>query len=119
MDHQGINIRTSSASCGILELSRISAETDRILFQVGSYLYHPSRGEPAAFLYWSDLNEPETPGNRLLKRIKELKLAKIYETNPAENPKTGSVISVITAEINHINFKNWYKKERINRIKKQ
>ena len=55
MDHEVIGIRQSSISCGVLELTRVGTEPEKAMFALGAYLYHPSKGQPAAFGILSDV----------------------------------------------------------------
>ena len=86
------------------------------MYSIASYLYHPSRGSPAAFVIWSDLDGSN--GSKLATAIAE-KFGKLIGTPSAENPKTSNEIRIWAWEIMHEKFKEWYKAEKINRIKKE
>lgn len=117
MDHTSININTSMMSCGVLELSRIS-DIDRAIYQLASRLYHPARGEPAAFVLASDVHNEKNNTDAFFEKMESLENLKTFDSPAAENPKTGNMIFVTVGIINHINFKKWYTKERIRRLKK-
>lgn len=118
MNHERVNIRPSYMSCGILELSRIGPDFKDVLFAIGSHLYHPSRGSPAALIVWSDLNVADTNSSYLTDQINLDWLGEVTVSDPVENPKTGNIIVVYTWHIDHVKFKAWYVKQRIERLKK-
>lgn len=126
MDNHHVSIHSSSASCGVLELSGYSSDVDKVLYALATYLYHPSRGVPASFVMWSDVVGPdESPidgnvrsnGGALWVRINRL-FGGIVSTNVVENPKTSNPIQVWIWPIPHERFKAWYLKERVERAKK-
>lgn len=116
MDNHHVNISSSNISCGVIELSRLESDTEKVLYSIASYLYHPSRGQPASFVMWSDIMDSN--GSLLYKKIKELFIESIISyTNFVENPKTSNDIRVWVWEIPHEKFKEWYKNKRIAKIK--
>jgi hypothetical protein len=117
MDHNRVQIRTSGISCGVMELSGIT-DPEGALYQIAGRLYHPSRGDPVAFLIASDVYSQDTNTHKLATLFLEKKLGSIVYSEPSENPKTGNAISVCVININHTAFKKWYSDERVNRIKK-
>jgi hemolysin-activating ACP:hemolysin acyltransferase len=114
MDHERVNIHTTSMSCGVLELSRISADIEDVLYAIATRLYHPARGEPAAFIVWSDIVTETT----LADVVDTKKFGKMTTSYCMDNPKTGNPIVVFTWAIYHEPFKAWYSRERVARIKK-
>jgi len=102
-------------SCGVIELSSIQKDYEGVLFALASSLYHPSRGQPAAFVVWSDTDLELFNFINLIKKFPK----QATSQGPVENPKTGNGIYVFTWEIPHEEFKQWYKDQRIARIKKQ
>lgn len=127
MDNHHVSISSSSASCAILELSGIAADADKVLYAVATRLYHPARGNPAAFLMWSDVCELVgnsgdvrcTNGVNLYSHIRDHKICSgLLSSNIVENPLTGNPIRVWLAEINHTAFKNWYRDERVRRARR-
>lgn len=121
MDNHHVNICGSSASCGVLELSDFKSDARKILYAVATHLYHPSRGQPAAFVLWSDLYDPKhgSNGQRLAGMLDTEKLLAggLHTTAPHENPKTSNPIQVWLWSIPHELFRQWYKDERIRRAK--
>ena len=122
MDHERVNIHTTSMSCGVLELNRISDDAYGVLYAIGSRLYHPSRGDPAAFIVFSDIDpklvETDTTSNRLVQAIRNAGVGDVTVSIPAENPKTGNIIRVYVWCINHEKFKDWYAKKRVDKMRK-
>jgi hypothetical protein len=109
-DNHHVHISSSSASCGLLELSGLTSDPEKILFALANYLYHPSKGTPAAFALWSDTKESN--GIKLKDyTIKEFKM--VQGTNWVINPKTSNEICVWVWEIPHTKFKEWYKQKRV------
>lgn len=121
MDNHHVNIQTSAMSCGVLTCNSFGEDSRKILFAMASRLYHPSRGYPAAIYLWSDLSSTDSRGNRLANFIEDQQLGANLLTSQdhIENPVTGNEISLFTWIIPHEEFKEWYKKERLNRIKLQ
>ncbi len=118
MDHESVNIRNTTMSCGVMELSRINDDVEKVLYQIASSLYHPSRGNPCAFFVWSDIHEPSTNATKLCRLIDEKGLGLVETSLIHENPRTGNFILVYTWGIHHARFKAWYRKERVKRMKK-
>lgn len=115
MDNESVVIYQSNASCAVLELSRITKEYDKVLYQIASKLYHPSRGAPAAFVMWSDLDL------ELVKHIENKRWAAGSRPMVSEwrdNPRTGNKVCVVIWPIPHEEFREWYIKQRVNRFKK-
>ncbi len=115
MDHQRVSISHSAMSCGVLELSSISDDLNGVLYALASRLYHPARGEPAAFFVWSDIIRAS---DLFIFAINKGGFGEVSVSCVAENPKTGNQIEVYTWKINHARFKEWYADERVKRIKK-
>lgn len=119
MDHESVNIRSTTMSCGVMELSRIDSDTNKALYQLASHLYHPSRGAPCAFFVWSDLGGPQqTTADELDRAVLGKELGRMNYSPMAENPRTGNLILVYTWTIDHAKFKAWYRKERVKRMRK-
>ena len=120
MQHDRVNIYCSHISCGVLELSRISDDRETVLFQVASRLYHPSRGEPAAQIIYSDLFDRNNPSSsqKLSQLISDMKFGVVYRSDPVENPKTGNIISTFVWTVCHTTFKKWYSEERSKKVRK-
>lgn len=112
-DNHHVHISSSSASCGLLELSGLTSDPEKILFALANYLYHPSRGSPGAFVLWSDTEESN--GVKLNEFLIHLflnnDLPKV--SNWVINPKTSNNIRVWVWEIPHTQFKEWYKQKRV------
>jgi hypothetical protein len=115
MDNHHVYISESQASCGILELSKLGSDPEKILYALASRLYHPSRGSPAAFVIWSDTIESN--GVKLSLSVSALFGGQVLETSWVENPKTSNNIRVWIWEIPHVEFKKWYKEYKIKKIK--
>jgi hypothetical protein len=117
MDGHHVRVNASSISCGILTLSGIEADMQRVLYQVASYLYHPSRGTPAAMLIWSDLTESN--GALLYGRLAEIfGTSGLSQVGPVENPHTGNDINLYSWIINHEALRSFYREERVARARK-
>jgi len=118
MQHTRINMTLSSASCGLMELSRIS-EVDDAIYQVACRLYHPSRGDPVAALIVSDIATNENSTKNFVNLFKKMGFCQNSVTStPVENPKTGNFIFVSVLNIEHKTFKKWYSEERVRRLSK-
>lgn len=117
MDHERVNISNSSISCGVMELSRIADDVADVAYSIGSRLYHPARGDPCAFLIWSDVNN-DNSSKRLMDFIHDRKLGQCQISNFAENPKTGNIIVVYICTIDHPTWKKWYKDVRVFKLQK-
>ena len=115
MDQHHVNVTSSNISCGVLELSRIESDVDKVLYAIAAYLYHPSRGTPAAFLIWSDLKESN--GSSLAEKLAAA-FGYMTASPLVENPKTSNNIRVWIWEIQHEKFKEWYRKERVKKAQK-
>lgn len=114
-DHTRINLQHQSFSCGIMSLSGLTTNNyNEVAFAIASRLYHPSRGEPVAYLIWSDLaaNTDGTSLNQLSNWMASKGFVSISKSPTAENPRTGNIIVVTTLLIHHEVFKEWYSKER-------
>jgi len=118
MDHESVNINRTSMSCGVNELSRINDDIEKVLYQIASSLYHPSRGSPCAFFVWSDIANVGTNADRLEEKIDKEGLGFVERSQIIENPRTGNFILVYTWGIKHDRFKAWYRKERVKRMRK-
>ena len=115
MDHERVTIGSSAMSCGILELSRISEDTEDVLYAVASRLYHPSRGSPAAIVVWSDLHNGSA-SFKLWKRATSFGTASI--SDKVENPKTGNIIVLYSWIVDHEKLKTWYIEKRVARLRR-
>lgn len=121
MDHQHVQIYSSHMSCGVLELSNMRSEPEKVLFALCTHLYHPSRGAPAAYVAWSDTKESD--GLKFTRYL--LSIGYKLHAGPntdysnfwVENPKTGNQISVWLWILPHEELKKWYVEERIKRAK--
>ena len=119
MDHERVNYSNLSISCGVAGINRISGETEEAVYAIASRLYHPSRGDPAAFLVWSDIvTDSFNPAVQLARYFNENGLGLVSESSPSENPKTGNIISVFVCLILHEQFKDWYKIQRGKKLQK-
>ena len=119
MDHESVNIRSTTMSCGVMELSRIDSDVGRVLYQLASHLYHPSRGSPCAFFVWSDLGGPQqTTADELDRAVLGKELGRMNYSPITENPRTGNLILVYTWTIEHTKFKSWYRNERVKRMRR-
>ena len=118
MDHGVVDIGHSSISCGVLELSRINEDTQRVLYQLGSRLYHPARGLPAAFFVFSDVVDGTgtTASDKLSFFVVKNHLGSVEISQSQENPLTGNMIRVYTWAIDHEKFKVWYADERVKKL---
>lgn len=122
MDNHHVHISSSGMSCGVLELSGITAEPEKVLYALASHLYHPARGTPAAFVIWSDV-VPDSNGHKLSRFLNTTwagmpALCYVTMSKVRENPKTSNPIAIFTWAIPHVAFKAWYVKERVKRAKK-
>lgn len=118
MDHERVNIRPTSMSCGVMELSRINDDTEGVLYNLASRLYHPSRGEPCAFFVFSDVSEGETSSLKLVEAVYKYGFGNTSSGPARENTKTGNVIAVYVWGIDHEKFKAWYAEERVKKMGK-
>jgi hemolysin-activating ACP:hemolysin acyltransferase len=100
-------------SCGILELSRIEEDPHKVLYALASYLYHPSRGTPAAFVTWSGLKDGNA--KKFYEYIKSLSYYSV-ESRYVENPKTANDIALFYWIIPHKDLKEWYRIERVKKV---
>ena len=116
MDNHHVEISPARASCAILELNHISSDPQKVLYAVASYLYHPARGRPAAFVLWSDVVEGN--GAVLAQACWQHNLGDMTNPAPVENPITSNYIKVWLCQINHEVFKKWYVDERVARAKR-
>ena len=120
MDRESVHVSTSSMSCGVMTLSRIGEDIEKVLYRLASQLYHPSRGNPCAFFIWSDLNDGTknlTNAQRLNREIRNEGFGLVSVADCAENPRTGNIIVIYTWNIHHAKFKAWYSKERVKKLK--
>lgn len=115
MDNHHVNVTTSYMSCGVAELSKIDSDIDKVLYALASQLYHPSRGQPAAFVAWSDMEDSN--GAKLAKEIFHRFKTEVLTSILAENPKTSNWIKVWVWEIPHEKFREWYRQRRVTKAK--
>lgn len=121
MDHESVNMSNCTMSCGVVELSRIGDDVDKVLYQLASRLYHPSRGSPCAFFVWSDVTFDgisDSNSEKLRNAVEYERFGLIDISSRAENPRTSNIIQIYIWNIKHKRFKAWYSKERVKRIKK-
>lgn len=118
MDHDRVNITHTAISCGVLGIHRISSDVENVLYAIASYLYHPARGAPAAFIIASDLYKEETATSALMDEVCRRSFGELTISPPEDNPKTGNTIIVYTWNINHNPFKEWYSEQRVKRLSK-
>lgn len=125
MDHERVNISTLDISCGVMGLSRISDDTEAVLYAIASRLYHPSRGQPCAQFVWSDVTDEDdggySNGEKLANVIKDLRFHKgvtVLRTVAVENPRTGNHIYTWVWTVDHAEFKAWYAEQRVLKMKK-
>lgn len=121
MDNHAVSIYSSQMSCGALELSNITVDSERVLYQLASRLYHHSRGNPAAFVLWSGTLEN---GWALFKCIEKMYWEKTGDNGlntigPAENPITGNQILIFVWKVPHEEFKAWYVEQKLARVHRQ
>lgn len=114
MDNHHVQITTSHISCGVLCLSRPDSDTNKVLYAIATHLYHPARGNPAAFVLWSDVKDSN--GEKLFQAIPDA-FGALYRSTGLENPKTGNLIYIYTWGIDHTAFRKWYVEERVLRAK--
>lgn len=117
MQHDRVDISALAASCGIVQISRLSEEQDENLFVIANSFYHPSRGQPPAFAIFSNIADEDTGSHRLHALILHLKFGPVMVSTKALNPKTGNVIKVWVWHIDHEPFKKWYKEKKILKLK--
>lgn len=121
MDHKRVDIYTSHISCGVAQFARISDEIPETMFAIANSFYHPSRGNPPAFAMFSNVHIKEgTNADRLSDFIqkRDKDFGTVFTSWPAINPHTGNPIKIYVWTINHENLKEWYKQEKIERLKK-
>jgi hypothetical protein len=113
MDHSAVQINTTHASCGIVELYGLTNDTEKMIFNIATSFYHPARGSPPAFAIWSTVQE-KGAGDALEGFIRGRgDLGKVEPSEVALNPKTANFIRLYTWKINHEGFKAYYKAERL------
>lgn len=118
-DHSVVDIRESQMSCGVMELSRIDDDTTRVLYAIGTRLYHPSRGNPCAIIVASDIVPSvgeETGTTRLMKKAEEYHFGQFGISGKTENPRTGNIIRLYWWIIDHQKFKEWYSTMRVAKL---
>lgn len=104
-------------SCGVLELSGLTGDQNKVLFALAAHLYHPARGAPAAFVCWSDTKDSN--GEQLAQALREkFEVSWPWVSVGEENPKTSNTIFVWVWRIPHKTFKEWYIQQRVERAKK-
>ena len=123
MDNEHCRITTSYTSCAILEVFQLSEDPAKIMYALGTNLYHPSRGQPAAFIMFSGLAKGGN-ASLLAKFITDTFVGIVpgtFHCHPyaVENPKTSNLINWWVWEIPHEHFKDWWREQRIKRIKAQ
>lgn len=116
MDHTRVDIRSTSISCGINELSRISEDTKDAVFAVANHCNHPSRGEPATFFIASDVTDVETSTQRFMDYVEENKLGVVLKSASEINPKTGNPICIYMWTPDHKNLREFYLKTKIEKL---
>lgn len=116
MNHSRVDITNTVISCGVLQISRISDEVDEALFAIATRFYHAAHGNPPAFVLYSNVDDITTNAHRLTDKIGSLHFGQVMKTNRAVNPNTGAVIAVWVWEVNHEEFKEWYKQTKIAKI---
>lgn len=112
-DHTHATFYNSHISCGVLELTNIRSDPEKVLYALCTHLYHPSRGSPCAFVIWSDT--PESDGVKFANYVNLL--FPIQESPWIENPKTSNQIKIWSWIIQHEHLKEWYLTERVKRAK--
>jgi len=118
MDHEVVNLQSSSISCGVVQISRISDEEgDKVLFAIANSFYHPARGNPPAFAIFSNVVDTETSASRLASLVERHSFGYVEKSAPAFNPRTGNLISIWTWAIAHETFKKFYTDKRIEKAK--
>ena len=120
MDNHHVTILNSSMSCGVIELSHITADLDKVMFAIANYLYHPAKGSPVAFILWSDVFELSNGYNLYIDLVDNCSrfAASLQRSEQVINPKTGNMIFVCIWEISHEAFKKWYIEQRVERAKR-
>lgn len=116
MDNHHVTISSAQMSCGVRELSRIEADISKVIYAIASDLYHPSRGTPAAFVSWSDLESSN--GANLANALFKKYPGSLAKTAFVENPKTSNAIAVWVWAIPHEEFRKYYVEERVKRASK-
>ena len=118
MDNEHCRMTSSNVSCGILEVYHLSEDPAKVMYAIGTNLYHPSRGQPSAFIMFSGLAEGGN-ASLLAAYISNTFGCGIVHCHPhaVENPKTANFINWWIWEIPHEEFKVWWKSERIKKIK--
>lgn len=118
-DHERVTITSSSASCGIFELSRLADDPEAVAYAIGSRLYHPSRGDPVGYLMWSDtFSHQSVNSDTFAKFVTKNKLGQVQWISPCENPRTGNMIRIGVCLIDHDIWKRWYKETRVKKLGK-
>lgn len=116
MDNHHANFSPSQISCGVLQLYGITSDPERVLYALANYLYHPSRGTPAAFVIWSDTKDSNGV------KFNSYLASELQNFAPTsqwiENPKTSNEITVWLWAIPHEKLKEWYKQKRIEKASK-
>lgn len=116
MDHSRVSISNTPMSCAVLVLHGLTSDVEGMLYQIATRLYHPSRGEPAAQIVWSDVYDDLI--HPLTRKIIEAGFGVITRSGAAENPRTGNFIQTHVWNIDHEVFKAWYSDERVRRLRK-
>lgn len=119
MDHSRVDISSTTASCGIVSLSRMSDEPEENLFVIANHFYHPSRGQPPAFVLYSNIMDHDraTSSSRFTEVVAKLGMGVITRTPSALNPKTGNPIVAWIWTIDHEKLKTWYQSKRVEKLR--
>lgn len=116
-DHRVIDISELVISCGVVGISRLSDDQERNAFALATYFYHPARGNPPAFVQWSNLATERTAGHCFAEWLYSHECGEIVCSKSALNPKTGNDICIWTWSIDHEKFKAFWIAKRVERAK--
>jgi hypothetical protein len=114
MDNHHCQVAGSQVSCGLAQVYNLTSDPDKILYALATQLYHPARGQPYAFVMWSDAEASN--GVKLAEHIKD-QFDGVLTSEWVENPKTSNLICVWLWKIPHADFKYWYIQQRVEKAK--
>ena len=111
-----ILITPTAISCGISQLyGMTNAPLDDVLFNIATYLYHPSRGQACAAFCYSNV-EGDGYSTAFFRWVTDEGFGDVNIVDAIENPKTGHRIYHALWVVDHKVLREWWKKERIRRF---
>lgn len=113
-DDEHVCVTKSYISCGIAEAYQFGEDAKKALYKIANYFFHPSSHDKAAFLIFSGTKGGNA--QRCAELIQSL-FGGVTVSDSVDNPNTGNIIQLWTWVIPHEQVRNWYREERINKLK--